>query len=138
MERDDELCASFFYRGRNMKISQRGRDGGGEGGVSDQFRKVNIVYFLSRNGTVEHHHLLRVHHHRSNGVHLRGQISFLLLFSLFYNFLRFLVLFLLFLGVFINVLDVKRWLGELRGKDMPDSFAWSYKRSQLFSPFLCK
>ncbi|KAK4397499.1 protein UPSTREAM OF FLC [Sesamum angolense] len=24
--------------------------------------------------------------------------------------------------------DVKRWLGELRGKDMPESFAWSYKR----------
>lgn len=25
-------------------------------------------------------------------------------------------------------LDIKRWLGELRGKDMPESFAWSYKR----------
>ncbi|KAL8542437.1 hypothetical protein ACS0TY_003340 [Phlomoides rotata] len=28
----------------------------------------------------------------------------------------------------VRLKDVKRWLGELRGKDMPDSFAWSYKR----------
>lgn len=28
-------------------------------------------------------------------------------------------------------LDIKRWLGELRGKDMPESFAWSYKRYLL-------
>ncbi|KAM3357801.1 protein SOSEKI 1 [Capsicum galapagoense] len=28
----------------------------------------------------------------------------------------------------IRLKDVKRWLGELRGKDMPESFAWSYKR----------
>ncbi|XP_055817747.1 protein SOSEKI 1 [Solanum dulcamara] len=28
----------------------------------------------------------------------------------------------------IRLRDVKRWLGELRGKDMPESFAWSYKR----------
>jgi hypothetical protein len=24
--------------------------------------------------------------------------------------------------------DVKRWLAELRGKDMPDNYSWSYKR----------
>ncbi|MCD7460120.1 hypothetical protein HAX54_042912 [Datura stramonium] len=28
----------------------------------------------------------------------------------------------------IRLRDVKRWLGELRGKDMAESFAWSYKR----------
>ncbi|XP_052194070.1 protein SOSEKI 1 isoform X2 [Diospyros lotus] len=28
----------------------------------------------------------------------------------------------------IHLRDVKRWLSELRGKDLPDSFAWSYKR----------
>ncbi|XP_020255168.1 uncharacterized protein LOC109832142 [Asparagus officinalis] len=60
-----------------------------------QFRRANIVYFLSRNGTVEPPHLIRVRHFHDNGVHLR---------------------------------DVKRWLAELRGKDMPDSFSWSYKR----------
>ncbi|XP_022960426.1 protein UPSTREAM OF FLC-like [Cucurbita moschata] len=29
-------------------------------------------------------------------------------------------------GVYLR--DVKRWLGELRGKAMPEAFAWSYKR----------
>nr|DAD30132.1 TPA_asm: hypothetical protein HUJ06_031600 [Nelumbo nucifera] len=28
----------------------------------------------------------------------------------------------------VHLRDVKRWLSDLRGKDMPDSFAWSYKR----------
>ncbi|CAA2974216.1 Hypothetical predicted protein [Olea europaea subsp. europaea] len=28
----------------------------------------------------------------------------------------------------VRLRDVKRWLAELRGKDMPESFAWSYKR----------
>ncbi len=28
----------------------------------------------------------------------------------------------------ICVKDVKRWLADLRGKDMPDAFTWSYKR----------
>ncbi|CAA0842506.1 Domain of unknown function (DUF966 [Striga hermonthica] len=28
----------------------------------------------------------------------------------------------------VQLQDIKRWLGELRGKDMPKSFAWSYKR----------
>ncbi|XP_018829724.1 protein UPSTREAM OF FLC-like isoform X1 [Juglans regia] len=29
-------------------------------------------------------------------------------------------------GVYLR--DVKRWLADLRGKDMPEAFAWSYKR----------
>uniref|UniRef100_A0A1S3CEM9 SOSEKI DIX-like domain-containing protein n=1 Tax=Cucumis melo TaxID=3656 RepID=A0A1S3CEM9_CUCME len=29
-------------------------------------------------------------------------------------------------GVYLR--DVKRWLGELRGKEMPEAFSWSYKR----------
>ncbi|KAI3681267.1 hypothetical protein L6452_36057 [Arctium lappa] len=28
----------------------------------------------------------------------------------------------------VRLRDVKRWLSELRGKDMPEGFAWSYKR----------
>ncbi|XP_068636861.1 protein SOSEKI 1-like [Aristolochia californica] len=28
----------------------------------------------------------------------------------------------------VRLRDVKRWLAELRGKEMPESFAWSYKR----------
>ncbi|KAL8204410.1 hypothetical protein R6Q57_010033 [Mikania cordata] len=69
--------------------------GGNGNEVGGQMRRVHIVYFLCRNGCIEHPHLIRVHQHSSNGVHLR---------------------------------DVKRWLSELRGKDMPHMFAWSYKR----------
>lgn len=29
-------------------------------------------------------------------------------------------------GVYLR--DIKRWLGEVRGRDLPESFAWSYKR----------
>ncbi|OIV92537.1 hypothetical protein TanjilG_02300 [Lupinus angustifolius] len=29
-------------------------------------------------------------------------------------------------GVYLR--DVKRWIGELRGKDLPEAFSWSYKR----------
>ncbi|PRQ54388.1 hypothetical protein RchiOBHm_Chr1g0313061 [Rosa chinensis] len=29
-------------------------------------------------------------------------------------------------GVFLR--DIKRWLADLRGKDMPETFTWSYKR----------
>ncbi|KAG9451392.1 hypothetical protein H6P81_011357 [Aristolochia fimbriata] len=60
-----------------------------------EVRRVHIVYFLSRNGRIEHPHLIRVHHVNRHGVRLR---------------------------------DVKRWLGELRGKEMPETFSWSYKR----------
>ncbi|KAL8192206.1 hypothetical protein R6Q57_027873 [Mikania cordata] len=28
----------------------------------------------------------------------------------------------------VHLKDVKRWLSELRGKDMPETFAWAYKR----------
>ncbi|KAL3815169.1 hypothetical protein ACJIZ3_016437 [Penstemon smallii] len=28
----------------------------------------------------------------------------------------------------VRLRDIKRWLGELRGKDIADSFSWSYKR----------
>ncbi|GAA0163094.1 hypothetical protein LIER_19048 [Lithospermum erythrorhizon] len=31
----------------------------------------------------------------------------------------------------IRLRDIKRWLAELRGKDMPESFAWSYKRKYM-------
>lgn len=37
-----------------------------------EVRKVNVVYFISREGKVEHPHLIRVHQFRGHGVHLRG------------------------------------------------------------------
>ncbi|XP_039131405.1 uncharacterized protein LOC120267787 [Dioscorea cayenensis subsp. rotundata] len=65
------------------------------GGGAGEMRKLNLVYFLCRDGQLEHPHLIRVHHFSRHGVHLY---------------------------------DVKRWLADLRGKDMPDSYTWSYKR----------
>ncbi|KAL4561528.1 hypothetical protein LXL04_033695 [Taraxacum kok-saghyz] len=72
--------------------------GGGGGRINEnggEVRRVHIVYYLSRNGGIEHPHLIRIHHVSHNGVCLR---------------------------------DVKSWLSELRGEDMPERFAWSYKR----------
>ncbi|XP_073147862.1 protein SOSEKI 1 isoform X2 [Henckelia pumila] len=66
-----------------------------QAGTGAEVRRLNVVYFLSRKGRIEHPHLIRIHHLSRNGVRLR---------------------------------DVKRWLGDLRGKDMPESFSWSYKR----------
>ncbi|KAK9125733.1 hypothetical protein Scep_014579 [Stephania cephalantha] len=66
-----------------------------EGRGGEEVSRVHILYFLSRNGRVEHPHLIRVHRLGRKGVHLR---------------------------------DVKLWLSELRGTDMPNSFSWSFKR----------
>ncbi|VVA90095.1 unnamed protein product [Arabis nemorensis] len=41
------------------------------GGGGGEVRRVNLVYFLSRSGHVDHPHLLRVHHLSRNGVFLR-------------------------------------------------------------------
>ncbi|GLT80657.1 hypothetical protein SLA2020_520840 [Shorea laevis] len=62
-----------------------------DGGV----KKLDIIYFLSSMGHMEHPHLIRVQHLNGNGVYLR---------------------------------DVKRWLADLRGKEMPEAFSWSCKR----------
>ncbi|KAK8949282.1 hypothetical protein KSP39_PZI005132 [Platanthera zijinensis] len=35
----------------------------------------------------------------------------------------------------VHLRDVKRWLSELRGKEMPESFSWSYKRFLQDSKF---
>lgn len=94
--------------------------GGGE------MRRVNVVYFLSRNGRVEHPHLLRIHRRRRDHVYLRGTVPPLCL-----HLFDLLVSLRLFPNYFLRLLDlpdVKRWLSEFRGKDMADSFAWSYKR----------
>ncbi|KAI3739496.1 hypothetical protein L2E82_29902 [Cichorium intybus] len=74
-------------------IGGGGGGGGNKGG--GEIRRVHIVYYLSRNGRIEHPHLMRIHKLSHNGVYLR---------------------------------DVKSWLSELRGEDMPERFAWSYKR----------
>jgi len=111
---------------RNMEVHKGG-----------EVRRVHVLYFLSRNGAIEHPHLIRVHHLHRHGVYLQGlcqkkkkkkQNSPLVLIAA-----RFCIMFSCS-NVWICV-DVKRWLAELRGKDMPDSFAWSYKRFDKFFVF---
>ncbi|RRT38968.1 hypothetical protein B296_00045859 [Ensete ventricosum] len=47
---------------------------GGGGGGGGEMRRVNVVYFLSRNGRVEHPHLFRIHRRRRDHVYLRGTV----------------------------------------------------------------
>ncbi|KAL5976755.1 hypothetical protein ACLOJK_021088 [Asimina triloba] len=98
--------AVWLKRRRVFALRRRMEAKGGE------VRRVHVVYFLSRMGRIEHPHLIRVHHMSRTGVRLRG-------FSVFTA-----------VPVFFRweIRHVKRWLGDLRGKDMPDSFSWSYKR----------
>lgn len=48
-----------------VAVGANNNDGG-------QVRRVHIVYYLSRNGRIEHPHLIRIHHVSRNGIHLRG------------------------------------------------------------------
>ncbi|KAK9282775.1 hypothetical protein L1049_010996 [Liquidambar formosana] len=99
-----------------------------------QVRRVHIIYFLSRMGRIEHPHLIRVHHLGRNGVYLRGfsLFNWVVCYGRFFviNLDSFLILLLLLLLLLCKLIskDIKRWLADLRGKDMPESFAWSYKR----------
>ncbi|KAK1287869.1 hypothetical protein QJS10_CPB19g00829 [Acorus calamus] len=68
-----------------------------------EVRRINVLYFLSRMGNIDHPHLIRVHHLQRDGVRLR---------------------------------DVKRWMSELRGKAMPDSFAWKYESGYVWQDLL--
>lgn len=50
-----------------------------------QVRRLQILYFLSRNGHNEHPHLIRIHHLSNTGVRLRGMYMFSLFFSHYMN-----------------------------------------------------
>ncbi|KAK8919035.1 hypothetical protein KSP39_PZI021538 [Platanthera zijinensis] len=71
-------------------------------GRNAETRRANVIYFLNRNGIIEQPHLIRVHHFCHSGVHLRG--------------------------IAIQHVDVKRWMSELRGNEMPEAFSWSFQR----------
>lgn len=101
---------------------------GAVGGGGGEVRRINVVYFLSRGGRTDHPHLFRVNHLNRAGVRLRGK--YVRPF-----FLHLQIHFHLLLAIIIDQCrslsfrsDVKRWLSELRGKDMPDNYSWSYKR----------
>jgi len=122
----------------------------GAAGGGGEVRRINVVYFLSRGGRTDHPHLFRVNHlnRAGGGVRLRGTYvrlvgrsssSFHFCRSIFASTTRDLrrsmpaahySFAVRVRTVFRSLVrsDVKRWLSELRGKDMPDNYSWSYKR----------
>lgn len=107
-------------------------EGSGGGG---EVRRIHVVYLLSRMGRMEQPHLFRVHHLARSGVRLKGGPYASMIIPIFFSFLIYCRLCFVFVTVVTACslsVDVKRWLGELRGKNMPDSFSWSYKRSSFF------
>ena len=128
---DDDGDTTKEEEGGIMDAHKAGEDKGAAGEV----RRINVVYFLSRGGRTDHPHLFRVNHRSRAGVRLRGTCPSCLFLIIWRRILsrqsmlvddqccsssRFA------LGSVRS--DVKRWLSELRGKDMPDNFSWSYKR----------
>jgi hypothetical protein len=97
-------------------------------GGGEARRVINVVYFLSRGGRTDQPHLFRVnlsHLHRA-GVRLRGTYTHSL-FIFFARPIHFAAAHCNGVVLYSNS-DVKRWLSEVRGKDMPGNFSWSYKR----------
>lgn len=65
------FCKDTENKIEDQKKKEREREMESNGG-GGEVRRVNLVYFLSRSGHVDHPHLLRVHHLSRNGVFLRG------------------------------------------------------------------
>lgn len=89
------------------------------------FRKVQVVYYLSRNGQLEHPHYMEVTHLANQQLRLKGKSN---------NGLR-LCLYHLIDSCLINFpvydvidIDVMERLTVLRGKGMPSLYSWSCKR----------
>lgn len=105
-------------------------EGSGGGG---EVRRIHVVYLLSRMGRMEQPHLFRVHHLARSGVRLKGGRSSMIIPIFFFLSCRLCFVFVTTVVTACSLsVDVKRWLGELRGKNMADSFSWSYKRSCFF------
>jgi len=130
---DDDGDTTKEEEGGIMDAHKAGEDKGAAGEV----RRINVVYFLSRGGRTDHPHLFRVNHRSRAGVRLRGTCPSACLPVLDHlaanpsasinahrRSMRLIAPF-----AFGSIRsDVKRWLSELRGKDMPDNYSWSYKR----------
>jgi hypothetical protein len=136
------LVVAIVVDGDTEEIDRRPRgmdpphQKGAAGGAAEGIRRINVVYFLSRGGRTDHPHLFRVNHHsRAAGVRLRGTCPPSSIEFVRSSFLRAPFVCIVeatltddaFPAVFPGS-DVKRWLSEIRGKDMPENFSWSYKR----------
>ncbi|KAL4352264.1 hypothetical protein GQ457_06G043480 [Hibiscus cannabinus] len=86
-------------------------------------RKVQVVYYLTRNGQLEHPHYMEVTHLLNQPLRLRGNNANPIWFNSTYPSV-FACLFIL--SVFTDVMER---LTALRGKGMPSLYSWSCKRS---------
>lgn len=83
---------------------------------------VSVVYYLSRNGHLQHPHFIQVPLSSSNGLYLRG-IYLVLLHSIFFDYFLLIPEWIL-----VFALDVMNRLNILRGNGMPYMYSWSSKR----------
>lgn len=99
--------------------------------VVKPIKKVQVVYYLSRNGHLEHPHYMEVTHLVNQPLRLRGRYSKKSFISCFCKFgvqcyQQCYLIFFLFCHV--KLIDVTERLTVLRGKGMPSLYSWSCKR----------
>lgn len=99
-------------------------------------KRATVVYYLTRNGQLEHPHFMEVAHLPSLPLRLRGTcytqntVYYTFLHIYIYVFFRPGVDVLDLLHVLYSVCaDVMDRLTSLRGKGMPSMYSWSCKRS---------
>lgn len=89
-------------------------------------RKVPVVYYLSRNGLLEHPHFMEVSLSSNEGLYLRGKIETISNRNPFsFQFSSFDLELVI---SFVNSSDVINRLNFLRGKGMSSMYSWSSKR----------
>lgn len=99
------------------------------------FRKVQVVYYLSRNGQLEHPHFMEVSHLAGQELRLKGMNGLLRCLDQLNSEIRNLFLSLVSWSCVLVCLaffpDVTNRLCVLRGRGMPNLFSWSCKRCTL-------
>lgn len=94
-------------------------------GIKPTFKKVQVVYYLSRDGHLEHPHYMEVSHLVHQQLRLKG-IKNVSRFSLEIFHLRRQICTMMFHRM--NGTDVMERLTVLRGKGVPSLYSWSCKR----------
>lgn len=93
-----------------------------------KLKKLQVIYYLSRNGQLEHPHFMEMSHLSNQPLRLKG-----LSCGLGARFLSFLFLFLLILCCLSDVMDR---MSALRGRAMSSLYSWSCKRYAFLFYFI--
>lgn len=93
------------------------------------FKKVQVVYYLSRNGQLEHPHYIEVTHLAHQHLRLKGAYIYLHVIFFFFIHCCFCAMKLMCKSIFcLFYTDVIDRLTVLRGRGMPSLYSWSCKR----------